>query len=118
MTAREAGRAAEELAAQFLCRKGWRLVARNYHCRAGEIDIIAQHGEYLIFVEVRARGVGSLLTPGETMTPSKRRKIIAAARHYLLHHPTDLQPRFDFIAVDMRAAEWAVDHLEGAFDGE
>ncbi|HIY07917.1 MAG TPA: YraN family protein [Firmicutes bacterium] len=116
MTRGETGAAGEEFAARYLEKQGYSLLARNYRSPYGEVDIIARQGEYLVFVEVRTRGKRSLLTPAETVDPSKQKRIIATAYHYLESHPLSLQPRFDLVAVDSSRLPWRISHLEGAFD--
>ena len=112
----EIGAAGEEFAARYLVEKGYTLLERNYRGPQGEVDIIAREGEYLVFVEVRTRGRGSLLVPAETVDRRKQRRIIATAYHYLESHPGELQPRFDLVAVDSSRLPWRLSHLEGAFD--
>lgn len=93
------GKAGEDHIAQWLESRGYDIVARNFHSRFGEIDIIAQRGPYIAFVEVKARSQGSLVSPFEAITPAKQRKLVATAKLYLQQHPTNLQPRFDAAAV-------------------
>lgn len=93
------GRAGEDHIAQLLRQRGWEIVKQNFHCRFGEIDIIAQDRQYLVFVEVKTREKGSLAHPLEAITPAKQRKVLLAAQVYLTSHPTALQPRFDAAAV-------------------
>ena len=112
----EIGAAGEEFAARYLVEKGYTLLERNYRGPQGEVDIIAREGEYLVFVEVRTRGRGSLLVPAETVDRRKQRRIIATAYHYLESHGEGLQPRFDLIGVDSTRLPWRLSHLEGAFD--
>ena len=72
---------------------------RNWHSRYGEIDIIAENEEYLLFVEVKTRRAGSMV-PGElAVTPQKQQKLRLTAESYLLEYPTDRQPRFDVAAL-------------------
>lgn len=64
-----------------------RLIQRNYHCGLGEIDLIMEHDDTLVFVEVRYRYQDRYGSAEESITPTKRRKLIATARHFLLYHP-------------------------------
>ena len=89
----------EDYAAAYLRRHGYRILARNYSCRFGEIDIIASDRHYVVFVEVKLRKDRRLAQAREFVTPAKQRKVRIAAQYYLLDHPTDLQPRFDVIEV-------------------
>ncbi len=94
-----AGRAAEEVAARFLERQGLAIVARNYRCRAGEIDLVARDGDTLAFVEVRLRGSEAFGGARESVDAAKQRRILQAARHYLAGRPE--QPcRCDVVLLD------------------
>lgn len=110
------GRLAEGFVAQRLCEMGCEVLARNYHSRFGEIDIIARRGGLLLFVEVKARKGGSLVSPFEAVTPGKQRKILLTAGQYLAENPGPLQPRFDVAAVYMQAGRAVkMEYLENAF---
>ena len=117
-----AGAAGEVLAARFLRDKGYTITAANVHSRLGEIDIIAEDGQYIAFVEVKARSEDAIYAPREAVTLAKQRKVIATAALYLQRHPTALQPRFDVIEIvtakgrPMTVLE--IDHLMGAYETE
>ncbi len=121
MTAAETGRAGEALAAALLERKGYRIVARNFHCRGGELDLVAQKDDILAFVEVRTRRRGSMVAPVETVTAAKRKKVVAAAYAFLERNPQlaeALQPRFDLVLVEAAGEQpehWQTEHLQDAF---
>ncbi len=121
MTAAETGRLAEQLAAERLQAMGYFILCRNYNARVGEVDIIARDGDCIVFVEVRARAAGAMVSPLESIDARKRRKIISAAYCYLEENPTGLQPRFDVAAVTAQPgrppASWRWEHLIAAFDG-
>ncbi|MHB9036747.1 MAG: YraN family protein [Armatimonadota bacterium] len=94
------GRSAEILAASELGARGYRIVASNYRCRYGEIDIIARDGDCLVFVEVRCRRSSEYGSPAESVTPAKQQKLIITARRYL--HDSglgDCECRFDVVEV-------------------
>ena len=95
----ELGAWGETRAAEYLARKGCRLVERNYRCPYGEIDLILEDGEYLVFAEVKLRKNERYGTPGEAVTPKKREKLRLTALTYLQDHPTEKQPRFDVIEI-------------------
>lgn len=105
------GDAAEALAAEFLQRRGLRIVARNYRCRFGEIDLVAEAGAALVFVEVRARKSGDFGGPAESITAAKRRRLVAAARHYLAAGRRDRPSRFDVVLLtgEPPEIEWIAD---------
>lgn len=96
---RALGQWGEDRTAGWLQKQGWRIVARNFHCRMGEIDIIAEDGRYLAFVEVKLRKDGRYGAACEAVTLSKQRKLRVTAEFYLMRHPTSLQPRFDVAEV-------------------
>ena len=77
------GAQAERVAAQYLCQQGLRLVVQNYHCRFGEIDLILQDGETLVFAEVRLRSNKSFGGAAASIDARKQRKLICTAQHYL-----------------------------------
>jgi len=95
----EAGRQAEERAAQFLRERGYQIVCTNYHWRGGEIDLIARDGNCLVFVEVKARSSSSYGLPEEAVTLAKQHRLIRTARRYLAEHPSSLDLRFDVVAL-------------------
>ena len=106
----------EDRAAVYLKLRGWKIVERNFSCRFGEIDIIAQKGGFIAFVEVKLRSEGSFYSGREAVTVTKQRKIIAAAECWLSQHETDLQPRFDILELTRdRSGRIKTDHIEDAF---
>ena len=103
------GSQAEQRAALFLHQQGLVIRAKNYRCKAGEIDLIMQQGDTLVFIEVRLRSHRQFANAAESVTFSKQRKIIKTAQFYLQHHQlTDkINCRFDVIAFgDNTAPEW------------
>lgn len=99
MEARLLGKWGERLVAEDLRRHGWKIKETNYRCRMGEIDLIAEKGGYLAFVEVKLRKSDRYGQAKEAVTGEKQRKLRAAAELYLMEHPTRLQPRFDVAEV-------------------
>lgn len=102
MNRRKIGNEFETLAAAFLQKSGAVILARNYSCKFGEIDIIIQDDEALAFVEVKYRRYEDSGYPEEAVTPAKQRKISRTADYYCLEHqiPEDTDCRFDVIAID------------------
>lgn len=94
------GKIAENRAEKLLSAAGLRIVQRNYSCRQGEIDIIAQDGNTLVFVEVRSRNRQDFGSAAESITPAKQRRIMAAAKHYLSTLPQQPACRFDAVVLD------------------
>ncbi len=109
-----AGRRAERWAAKHLQRQGLRLLARNFHCKNGELDLVMRDGEYLIFVEVRYREHGGAL---ESVRYTKQQHVIHCAEHYLrTHQYTERQARrFDLVLIqgDLRQPE--LEWIQDAF---
>ena len=101
----------ESLAAAFLERQGLKILERNYRCRFGEIDLVAAGDAVLVFVEVRARRSDEFGGAGASITAAKRRRLVAAARHYLARHRADRACRFDVVLVRgrERRIEWVSD---------
>lgn len=99
---RLAGEQAELAACDYLCQQGLSLVEKNYWCKLGEIDLIMQDKNSLVFVEVRARSHSGYGGGEASVTHTKQRKLIKAATHYLVtHNKYDKIPcRIDVIAVD------------------
>jgi putative endonuclease len=95
-------------------------VERNFRTRGGEIDIVARRGDVLAFVEVRSRGVPGFGTPEESITPAKRRRIVAAARRYLSKVPPSSwgEARFDVIAIEGSGDAAVLRHYPAAFDAK
>ena len=114
----EAGRRGEERAARFLEQSGYRIRERNWRCPAGEIDLIAESGEYLVFVEVKTRSAQDAYAPELAMTKRKQRRVRQLALRYIeraFHGQVPpLQPRFDVVLVIL-GAEPKVEHLTNAF---
>ena len=112
----------EELAARFLEERGWQILARNWRCRYGEVDLIASDGRYLAFVEVKLRNSDRYGQPMEAVTAAKQRRLLTAAQLYLAEHPTTLQPRFDVAQVfapgGMEPGLARIEYVENAFEGE
>ena len=94
----------ERLAADHLQAKGYEIVQRNWRCRRGEIDLVAQAGAELVFVEVKTRRGRAMGTPEEGLTPHKARKLLQLAQYYLHEHELDdADWRIDLVAVELDA---------------
>ncbi len=111
------GRLGEAAASKALERAGLRVLERRYRRRVGEIDIIAEQGELLVFVEVKTRRSGRHGTPGEAITVGQRRRIARAALDYLTRRGC-LARRCRFDVVEVYATDEGISrvrHIEGAF---
>jgi len=103
-----AGARAEELCAELLRRAGLRVLARNWRCRHGEIDLVAEEGGTLVFAEVRYRRNPRYGGAGESVTAAKQARLVAAARLYLMRRP-DADCRFDVLllsSLERGAIQW------------
>ena len=112
------GRYGEEQAAGFLKKKKYKILGLNYSCRFGEVDIIAQKGEYIAFVEVKLRKNADFAQAREFVTVNKQQRVSTAAQLWLANNPTDKQPRFDVIEVyapDGMEGPLQINHIENAF---
>jgi putative endonuclease len=115
------GRFGERLAAAHLEAKGYAILDRNFRCREGEIDIIAQNDGCLVFVEVRTRRGDAMGTALESITPLKCARLVAAADAYCEQHPEAVpERRVDVIAVDLTPGGrlLRVEHFENAFSAD
>ncbi len=96
------GRTGERLAAEELVRSGYHILERNFFCRYGEIDLIAEDGDDLVFVEVKTRRGNAYGLPEEAVTVRKQHKLIRTATFYLdLHGCADRSWRIDVVAVQL-----------------
>lgn len=90
----------EERVAKFLRDNGYEIVARNYCIRGGEIDIIARKGDTLVFVEVKTRRKGALVSGEEAITEAKKSCIIRAAERFISQYDDEVNGRFDVAVVE------------------
>ncbi|MCP4750571.1 MAG: YraN family protein [Proteobacteria bacterium] len=115
---RELGVLGEQTAADFLEKKGYRIVERNYRCRMGEIDLVADRDEYLVFVEVKSRHASfPQVNPLISLTKAKCNRLRLVGRVYLKHRNIrHKQPRFDVIGIIFRNDQgYTLEHIENAF---
>ena len=113
------GRWGESLAAEYLEKKRYTLVACNYRCRFGEIDLIVKNRRYLVFVEVKLRKSADFGQAGEFVDLKKQARLRATAELWLSQNETDLQPRFDVVEIyapeGIETRHPKIRHLEDAF---
>ena len=113
----ELGRRGEGVAEAFLRRSAYTIVARNYRCRTGEIDLVALDGPVLVFVEVRSRRGPEFGTPLESVDPRKQIRLARVARHFLAERGWhDRDARFDVIGVRFDEVPPHVEHVQSAFE--
>ncbi|MBR5391194.1 MAG: YraN family protein [Clostridia bacterium] len=113
MKAQALGKHGEQIAAAALEKKGYRIVRRNYHCRYGEIDLIAEQGEMVVFVEVKLRKNDRFSLAREAVGPAKRQKLRSTAACWLAEQEDNRPARFDVIEVYTQ--DGRIVHLEDAF---
>ena len=113
------GAEGEKQAERFLRRRRYAILARNYRCRVGEVDLVALDGRTVVFVEVKTRTGAGFGTPLEAVNARKRRRLIGAAQHYLtrhrLHHRN---ARFDVVGVWWEGERIFCEVVKNAFDAE
>ena len=109
----------EALAAEYLRRKHYQILAAGYRCRFGEIDLIAADRKYLVFAEVKLRKSSEFAEAREFVDLKKQKRIRTTASMYLSQNPTKLQPRFDVIEIyapeGTATLRPQINHLEDAF---
>lgn len=112
---RELGQSGEAIAARYLQQSGYRLLERNWRCRAGEIDIIGWHDETCVFIEVKSSQKLGVFAPEERVRIRKQAKLRTLASIYLKRRAQDVPCRFDVIAVWWEDGKPQLKHLENAF---
>ncbi len=95
----EIGRLGEDMVANYLEKNGCLITRRNYYSRFGEIDIVAEKGEYILFVEVKTREKGSPVTPQGAVSRRKKKRLVLTAKEYLAKTYFDRIARFDIAEV-------------------
>lgn len=109
----------EALAAEYLRKKHYKLVAVGYRCRFGEIDLIVKDRKYLVFVEVKLRKTDGFAKAYEYVDKHKQDRLRVTASMYLSQNPTSLQPRFDVIEIyapdGAQTQHPEIYHMEDAF---
>lgn len=116
-THNELGKEAENLAAEYLVKKGYKILVRNFRFKKNEIDIIAEKADQIIIVEVKARSTDFFILPQEAVTKSKIKSIVSAANHFMEEFNKDQEVRFDIISVlPDKQGNLAIEHIEDAFE--
>lgn len=118
-SSRSVGAKGERIAEKFLKKNGYKVLKKNFLSAHGEIDLIVQNKEFLVFVEVKSRkdseyNFTNYGLPCEAVNKTKQKHIIYTARHYLQRYPTDKAMRFDVIEVYLGESP-RVNHIESAF---
>lgn len=114
------GKIGEDKVAAFLRKRGFAILKRNFQCRFGEIDIIAETKEYIVFIEVKTRKYKSLVSGIEAVDSHKQKRIMLTAQDYLSKTNCIKQPRFDVAQVTVFQKEngengYRLNYIENAF---
>lgn len=116
------GRFGESVAADYLKKKKYKITGLNYSCRLGEIDVIAENRQYIVFVEVKLRKDNTFAEAREFVTAAKQQRIKKTALLWLSQNETEKQPRFDVVEVYAPQGEHTapkdirINHIENAFE--
>ncbi|WP_449400071.1 YraN family protein [Chryseobacterium wanjuense] len=111
------GKLAEDLAAEFLLKNGYKILARNFRFQKAEIDIIAEKDNLIIVVEVKARSTDAFMLPQEAVTKTKIKSIVSAANYYLEEFNKNQEVRFDIISVlPDEKGKLIIEHIIDAFE--
>lgn len=109
------GKEGENIARNYLIKKGYSILDCNWHSSHKELDIIAEHDGWLIVVEVKTRTGYTYEPPEDAVNKEKIRRIVKAAHHYICSHEIDAPVRFDIISVVQMNGTWDIEHFEDAF---
>ncbi len=119
MNRKEIGDHAESLACAYLERRGLQLLIRNFRCRRGEVDLVMQDSDNLVFVEVRYRQQTRFGHAAETVSRTKQTRIVRCASYYMTMHDSWNKPaRFDVVAIEGRPDNFRIEWLADAFQPE
>ncbi len=115
MNNKEIGAKGEKAVSNYLKRRFYRIIKRNYNTSYGELDIIACNFRYLCFVEVKTRSENSFGSPAEYVDNYKQNRLIKTAYSYLKRNPTKLMPRFDIAEVYHNNGKFRINYIKNAF---
>lgn len=113
---KQVGSRGEDLAAEFLKDRGYRIITRNYKTPIGELDIIAKDGETLVFVEVKTRSSNAYGYPFEAVDSRKKHKLKDLALLYLKNQKKNCAVRFDVISINLTDTKRVIEHIKDAFE--
>ncbi len=111
----EFGKEGERIAVDFLTKKGYGIIYRNYRYLKAELDIIARKGNILAIVEVRSRSSDFVENIAETITKKKINLLVLGADHFVTEHDLDVEVRFDVITILKNKEVFKIEHLKSAF---
>ena len=111
----ELGKKGEQLAVDFLLKKGYSIVERNYRFNKAEVDIIAQQKDILAIIEVKTRSTTDFGNPQDFVKPKQIQRLVKAVDEYVTVNNLDVEVRFDIIAIVKKNNRFNIEHLENAF---
>ena len=107
------GKQGEEIAIDYLNKKGYKILEKNFLCRQGEIDVIALEDNYIVFIEIKSRTNTEFGLPSESVTKKKIKKILKAASYYLyIRKLENLDVRIDAIEVYIKQEKYYINHIK------
>ncbi|WP_159949778.1 YraN family protein [Polaribacter septentrionalilitoris] len=111
----ELGKKGEQIAIDFLLKKGYKILEKNYRYLKAEVDIIAQKNDTLAAIEVKTRSSDYFGNPEEFVNPKKIKLLLSAIDNYVVERDLDVEVRFDIIAIIHQKKETKIEHLKDAF---
>ncbi|MFH1297939.1 MAG: YraN family protein [Bacteroidota bacterium] len=111
----ELGKRGEELAAQYLKEKGYKILETNWRFHHNELDLIAENGSTLVVAEVKTRRSNALGDPEMAVTREKQRAIIRSANAYVRWKRRDIEVRFDVVSILVQGEKVTISHIPDAF---
>jgi putative endonuclease len=109
------GQKGETHAVEYLQKKGYKILHRNWKSGKKELDVVAENNDFIVFVEVKTRNYDYLESPANAVTREKQKSIIYAAEGYIQKYNLNKENRFDVITVISKGGTFEIDHIEGAF---
>ena len=111
----ELGKKGEQLAVDFLLKKGYHILERNYRFDKAEVDILAQTKDILAVIEVKTRSTSDFGNPQDFVKPKQIERLVKAVDEYISVNQLDLEVRFDIIAIVKSGKDFEIEHLKDAF---
>ena len=111
----ELGKKGEQLAVDFLIKKDYQIIERNYRFDKAEVDIIAQQNDTLAIIEVKTRSSSDFGNPQDFVKPKQIKNLVKAVDEYINVNSLDVEVRFDIIAIIKENNQFNIEHLEDAF---
>lgn len=109
------GKKGEELAARYLAKQNYQLIAKNWRYRYYEIDLICKDENMLVFVEVKTRTSEAIIRPQDAVTRKKQKHLIEGANAYIEMNDLDCESRFDVVSIIQKNDRYKIEHIEDAF---